>query len=74
MVRIISMRSLGLLPRMRLLRRVVDIVIWSQTVVVRQRASSTLGPPELFALAGRRTLLDGNNFTRRSPDGLLLLW
>jgi hypothetical protein len=55
-MRIIWVRSLGLLPRMRLLWRIVDIVIGSHTVVARQRASNTWVPPERTALAGRRTL------------------
>jgi hypothetical protein len=69
MVRIISVRSLGLLPRMRLLRRVVDIVIWSHTVVARQRASNTWVPPERTALAGRR-ILNRDNLEGPSPAGL----
>jgi hypothetical protein len=64
-VRLISVRSLGLLGRMRLLRRVVDMVI-SYTVVVRQRASTTWVPPERTALAGRRTL-NRNNLYESSP-------
>jgi hypothetical protein len=68
-VGIIWVRSLGLLARMRLLRRVVDIVIWSYTVVARQRASDTWVPPERTALAGRRTL-NGNNLSESSPGGL----
>lgn len=68
-VRIIWVRSLGLFPRMRLLRRVVDIVIWSHTVVARQRASNTWVPPERTALAGRRTL-NRNNLSGLSPVGL----
>jgi hypothetical protein len=68
-VGIIWVRSLGLLARMRLLRRVVDIVIWSYTVVARQRASNTWVPPERTALAGRRTL-NGNNLSESSPAGL----
>lgn len=55
-VRIIWVRSLGLLARMRLLWCVVDIVIWSYTVVARQRASNAWVPPERTALAGRRIL------------------
>jgi len=55
-VRIIWVRSLGLFARMRLLWCVVDIVIWSYTVVARQRASNAWVPPERTALAGRRAL------------------
>jgi hypothetical protein len=69
-VRVIWVRSLGLLPRMRLLRRVLDIVIRSYSVVARQRASDTWVPPERAALAGRRTL-NGNNLWRASPVRLL---
>lgn len=68
-MRIIWVRSLALLPRMRLLRRIVDIVIWSYTVVARQRASNTWVPPERTALAGRRTL-NRNNLSESSPAGL----
>ncbi len=68
-VGIIWVRSLGLLARMRLLWRVVDIVIWSNTVVARQRASNTWVPPERTALAGRRTL-NRNNLAQSSPAGL----
>ena len=68
-VGIICVRSLGLLGRMRLLWRVIDIVVWSYTVVARQRASDTWVPPERTALAGRRTL-NGNNLMSLSPAGL----
>jgi len=66
---IIAMRSLALLGRMRLLWRVVDIVVWSYTIVARQRASDTWGPPERTALAGRRAL-NGKNWLELSPGGL----
>lgn len=69
MMGIIAMRSLALLGRMRLLWRVVDIVVWSYTVVARQRASDTWGPPERTALAGRRAL-NGENWLELSPAGL----
>ena len=68
-VGIIWERSLGLLARMRLLWRVLDIVIWSNTVVARQRASDTWVPPERTALAGRRAL-NRNNLAQSSPAGL----
>jgi hypothetical protein len=68
-VRIIWVRGLALLPRMRLLRSVIDIVIWSYTVVARQRASDAWVPPERTALAGRRTL-NRNNLSESSPPGL----
>jgi hypothetical protein len=71
LVHVISIRSsLALLARMRLLRRVVDIVIWSHTVVARQRASNTWVPPERAALAGRRTL-NRKNLMGLGPAGLL---
>ena len=50
---------LGLLARMRLLGRVVDIVV-PDAIVARQRASDAWVPPERAALDGRRTL-DGKN-------------
>jgi len=59
MVGIICVLGLGLVGRMRLLRRVVDIVVRSHAVVVRQCASNTWVPPERTALAGRRRL-NGN--------------
>lgn len=68
-VRIIGVGSLGLLSRMRLLWRVVDIVICSHTVVARQCASNTWVPPERAALAGRRDL-GGNDGLEPSPPGL----
>lgn len=68
MVRIIRVRSLGLFPRMRLLRRVVDIVVGSHTVVARQRVSNTWIPPERAALAGCRTL-NRNSLLRTGPRG-----
>jgi hypothetical protein len=68
-VRIIWVRGLALLPRMRLLRSVIDIVIWSYTVIARQRASDAWVPPERTALAGRRAL-NRNNLSESSPAGL----
>lgn len=62
---------LVLLARMRVLRGVVDIVVWSYSIVARQRVSDAWVPPERTALDGRRTL-DGKYLPNRAPTGLLL--
>lgn len=51
----VSVLLLGLLARMRLLGRVVDIVV-PDAIVARQRASDAWVPPERAALDGRRRL------------------
>lgn len=55
-VRVVCVRSLTLLPRVRLLWRVFDMVVWSYAIVARQRVLDTWVPPERTALNGRRTL------------------
>lgn len=69
MLRAVPVLLLTLVARMRVLWRVVDIVVCSDSVVARQRVSATWVPPERAALAGSR-ILYGNNLTDWSPVGL----
>jgi hypothetical protein len=68
---VVGVLSLILLARMRVLRRVVDIVVRSYSIIARQRVSNAWVPPERTALDGRRTL-DGKYLPNRAPAGLLL--
>lgn len=68
---LVTLRSLVLFARMRTLRRIVDMIVRTYTIVARQRVVDAWSPPERTALNGRRNL-NSESLNSGALTGLLL--